>query len=63
MVYHVKGFQIPEGLTTLKKPSATKVALGYPARNNVEPILFLSRVINDAESRYWPTKLELAGIV
>ena len=63
MVYHVKGFLLPEGLTTLKASSGSQVALPYPARNDVEPILFLSRVINGAESRYWPTELELAGIV
>ena len=63
MVYHVKGFQLPEGLTTLKASTGSQVALPYPARNDVEPILFLSRVINGAESRYWPTELELAGIV
>ena len=67
MVYHVKGFQLPPNLTTLAKPSADKVLgpadLAYPARQDVEPILFLSRIINGAESRYWPTELELAGIV
>lgn len=35
----------------------------YPPRHAIEPVLFLSRLINDAESRYWPTELELAGIV
>ena len=64
IVYHVKGFQLPEGLVTLRKASTgSQVPLPYPARDDVEPILFLSRVINGAESRYWPTELELAGIV
>jgi len=29
----------------------------------MEPILFLSRLLTDAETRYWPTELEIAGIV
>ncbi len=43
-----------------KKPSATQV---YPPHHAIEPILFLSRLVTSAESRYWPTELELAGIV
>ncbi len=44
----------------LKKNLATG---DYPARKVVEPILFLSQLLNPAETRYWPTELELAGIV
>ena len=29
----------------------------------VKPILFLSRLLNDAEKSYWPTELEVAGLV
>ena len=29
----------------------------------IEPILFLSKCLSQAESRYWPTELEIAGIV
>ena len=48
MIYHLKG----------------NLATGdYPARKAVEPILFLSQLLNPAETRYWPTELELAGIV
>ncbi len=48
MIYHLKG----------------NLATGdYLARKAVEPILFLSRLLNPAETRYWPTELELAGIV
>ena len=36
---------------------------GYPSRANIEPITFLSRVLVAAETRYWPTELELAGLV
>ena len=36
---------------------------GYPLRSKIRPILFLSRLLKDAEIRYWPTELELAGIV
>ena len=35
----------------------------YPKRLQVRLVLFLSRLLKDAETRYWPTELELAGIV
>ena len=35
----------------------------YLARKAVEPILFLNQLFNLAETRYWPTELELVGIV
>ena len=54
---------MPKNLTTLSKPSADAYTLVYPIRKDIKPILFLSRVINGAESRYWLTELELAGIV
>lgn len=47
MVYHVRG------------PFVGK----YPPRAQVEPILFLSRRLSPAETRYWPTELEMAGMV
>ena len=47
MVYHLKAGADPE------KPRAT----------DIEPILFLSRLLNTAESKYWPTELEMAGLV
>lgn len=33
------------------------------ARTAVQPIMFLSRCLNGAEKNYWPTELEVAGIV
>ena len=48
MVYHVK----PS--TDISK---------YPRKTSIQPILFLSRLITDAETRYWPTELEMAGLV
>lgn len=48
MIYHLKG----------------NVAVGkYPARKAVEPILFLSQLLNPAKTRYWLIELELVGIV
>lgn len=47
MVYH------------FKKPSNNE----FPVRSNIEPLLFISRLLTPAETRYWPTKLELAGLV
>ena len=35
----------------------------YPARSQIRPVLFLSRLLKDAETRYWPTEMELGGIV
>ena len=32
-------------------------------RTDVEPIMFFSRGLNDAEKNYWPTELEVAGVV
>ena len=34
-----------------------------PNQNAQQPILFLSRLLTDAETRYWPTELEVAGLV
>ena len=32
-------------------------------RTKVQPILFLSKCLNSAEQNYWPTELEVAGVV
>ena len=32
-------------------------------RTDVQPIAFLSKMLNQAEQNYWPTELEVAGIV
>ena len=50
MVYHVKGD--PENCEKSAIP-----------RTSVQPILFLSKLLNEAEKGYWPTELEVAGIV
>lgn len=47
MVYHVKGD--PQGSD-------------FP-RTDIQPILFLSKMLNPAELRYWPTELEVAALV
>lgn len=52
MIYHLKQDQVP--------------AIGSKdrvARTDVQPVMFLSRCLNDAERNYWPTELEVAGIV
>ncbi len=36
---------------------------GTPKQKSMEPVLFLSRLLQDAETRYWPTELEVAGLV
>jgi hypothetical protein len=50
MVYHIKeGIQLKPGQ--------------YPSRTDIEPILFMSRLLHTAEHKYWPTELEIAGLV
>ena len=52
MVYHVKeGYDFG--------PGSTKAI----PRTSVQPILFLSKLFNQAEKNYWPTELEIAGII
>ena len=41
-------------------PSADDAA---PLQKQRRPVLFLSRLLTDAETRYWPTELEVAGLV
>ena len=41
------------------KPSADDT----PKQKSMQPILFLSRQLTSAETRYWPTELEVAGLV
>lgn len=48
MIYHVKG------------DPALDASF---ARTSVQPIMFLSKLLNGAEKNYWPTELEVAGIV
>ena len=35
----------------------------WPARSQIEPIMYLSRLLTSAERSYWPTELEVAGFV
>ena len=35
----------------------------WPTRSQIQPIMFLSRLLTDAEKNYWPTELEIAGFV
>ena len=34
-----------------------------PKQKSQRPILFLSRLLTDTETRFWPTELEISGIV
>lgn len=41
-------------------------SMGYTTTNKrvkIRPIMFLSRLLTDAERNYWPTELEVAGLV
>lgn len=48
MVYHVRGDPL----------DAEKIK----SSRGIEPIMFLSRTLSPAETRYWPTELEVAGL-
>ena len=50
IVYHVKGDLDPLKATDIRK-------------SDVQPIMFLSKLLSTAESHYWPTELEMAGLV
>ena len=50
IVYHVKGDPDPEKATNICK-------------TDIQPIMFLSKLLSTAESHYWPTELEMAGLV
>jgi hypothetical protein len=47
MVYHVKG-----------DPAALDIR-----KDDIEPIMYLSKCLSQAERNYWPTELEVAGLV
>lgn len=50
IIYHIKQDRVPTAKDRI-------------ARTDVQPIMFLSRCLNAAERNYWPTELEVAGIV
>nr|OMP83046.1 Retrovirus-related Pol polyprotein from transposon gypsy [Diplodia seriata] len=54
LLYHVKGDPEPDVQNGKVQPWADDL---------IQPIAFLSRVLKSAETRYWPTELEVAGIV
>ena len=35
----------------------------WPTRTQIEPIIFLSRLLTEAERNYWPTELEVTRFV
>ena len=54
MVYHLKSDRGNDGVSIPALPLK---------RQDVDPILFLSKTLSAAESRYWPTELEMNGLV
>lgn len=50
IVYPVKGDPDPEKATDIRKA-------------DIQPLIFLSKLLSNAESHYWPTELEMAGLV
>ena len=51
MIYHIKDDKAHKDIS---KP---------PGRSMIQPVLFLSRRLSPAETRYWPTELEVAAVV
>ena len=54
MIYH---FKISSSFFKNSDPKAA------PFRIDIEPIMFLFKLLNDPETKYWPTKLEMAALV
>ena len=42
---------------------ANLISYSYPKRGDIEPIMFLSRMLFSAKTCYWLTELEVAGLV
>ena len=65
VVYHVKDDASDPATADCSNnsegPAATKPA--YLKKSSIEPIMFLSRRLSSAEHQYWPTELEIAGLV
>ena len=66
VVYHVKDddpHATADCSDNSKAPAAATTRPAYPKKSSIEPIMFLSRRLSPAEHRYWPTELEIAGLV
>ena len=50
MVYHSKN-------------TITQDNSALPKKTSIEPILFLSQLLTDAKTQYWPMELETVGLV
>ncbi|TAQ83100.1 hypothetical protein B7494_g8576 [Chlorociboria aeruginascens] len=35
----------------------------YPRKSDIEPVMFLSRKLNTAEEKYWPTEMEMTAVI
>ena len=54
MIYHLKSGSI---FFKANSPQAS------PLKIDVQPIMFLNKLLNQAENNYWPTELEMAALV
>lgn len=52
-----------EGMGAMIFHLKTTPTSNLPSRSSIEPIMFLSPLLTPAETRYWPTELEMAGLV
>ena len=44
-------------------PDGNGKSAGLPKQKTIQPILFLSRELTGPEAKYWPTELEICGLV
>lgn len=58
VIYHIKSDLQGASKRIISKGDASKPF----TRTNIQPIMFLSKILNSAEINYWPTELEVAGL-
>ncbi|TAQ86585.1 hypothetical protein B7494_g5085 [Chlorociboria aeruginascens] len=55
--------QLTPAAQTSDKPNDKAMRSTYPRKADTEPIMFLSRKLNDAKTRYWPTEMEMTAVI
>lgn len=63
MVYHTKEPHTDNKNGGLSNTETSSKGKTIPLKSSIQPIMLLSRLLKSAETRYWPTELELAGMV
>ena len=55
--------QVPRHVMESNRLTASDIVNGNYDKKLEHPVLYLSRMLNKHEVNYWPTELEIAGIV